>query len=124
MQELVYENMIQYKGYAAEMEYDSDHKALFGSVVNMDKQGIHFSGATPKELKRAMKETVDAHLEFCEEWNIAPELPFSGRITYRTTPQNHAELAKAAILAGKRSINAFIDEAVGHYKAKVLDQRL
>lgn len=116
-------NVIEYKGYIAEVEYDSDSDRLFASVVNMEKQGVHADGKTPQELKKNLKAAIEAHLRFCKEWGETPDMPFSGRITYRTTPQHHAELAKAAIASGKRSINAFIDEAVALHQARILEQR-
>jgi len=84
---------------------------------------VHAKGKTPQELKKNLKAAIDAHTQFCKEWKIKPDAPFSGRITFRTTPREHAALAKATIVSGKRSINTFVDEAVARYKAALFENR-
>lgn len=106
---------IEYKGYIAPVEYDAEDDVLVASVANMEKQAVYVWGHSIAELKTSLNDAVDAHIESCKEWGIKPEEPFSGRITYRTSPQTHAELVKAAAKMGKNSLNAFIEDAVQFY---------
>jgi predicted HicB family RNase H-like nuclease len=105
-------NTITYKDYIAVIEYDEENEEFFASVANLSKDGIHFSGKSVKELKKHFKESVDAYEENCAEWGEAPEKPYSGRLTFRTTPQQHATLFRAALASGKRSLNAWMDEVL------------
>jgi len=105
-------NVIHYKDYMALVEYDDEEGELYASVVNLPRHGIHVSGKTPTELKKNLREAVKAYEEFCREEGVAPETPYSGRLTYRTTPQQHAALFRAAIASGKRSLNAWIDDVL------------
>ena len=116
-------NVIEYKGYVAEVEYDADSDRLFASVINMEKQGVHASGLSSKELKKNLKQAIDAHLQFCKEWDMPADPPFSGRITYRTSPKKHAQLSKYAISNGQGSINSLIEEAISYYTSHVLENR-
>ncbi|NBX03194.1 MAG: type II toxin-antitoxin system HicB family antitoxin [Alphaproteobacteria bacterium] len=114
-------NMMEYKGFTALIEYSSEDDEFVGHVVNASPDRITFGGKDVKQLKKHMKEIVDAYIEWAKEEGIDPQKPFNGRITYRTTPQHHAQIAKAAAFAGKRSLNAFIDEAVMAQAAKILE---
>ncbi|MEQ1789062.1 MAG: type II toxin-antitoxin system HicB family antitoxin [Rickettsiales bacterium] len=115
-------NVMEYKGYKALIQFSADDNEFFGTVGDIDRHIINFGGKSVAELKKHMKESVDGYLKFCEERGIEPKKPFNGRITYRTTPQIHAKLAQAAMLAGKRSLNAFIDEIMIAQTTKILDQ--
>jgi len=74
-----------------------------------------------EELKENMGEAIEGHIANCRELGIEPEKPYSGRVTYRTTPQQHAKLMKAAMTSGKRSVNAWIDEVLRRESEKVLN---
>lgn len=115
-------NMMEYKGYKALIQFSAGDNEFFGTVSDIDRHIINFGGKSVAELKKHMKEAVDGYLELCAERRIEPKKPFNGRITYRTTPQTHAKLAQAAILTGKRSLNAFIDEILITQSNKILEQ--
>ncbi|MEZ5692144.1 MAG: type II toxin-antitoxin system HicB family antitoxin [Rickettsiales bacterium] len=116
------ENLIRYKEFSALIGYDEGDEEFYGNVIGIEPHGVNFGGKSVAELKKHMKKAVDSYLEFCEERGIEPKKPFNGRITYRTSPQTHAKLAQAAMLSGKRSINAFIDEIMIDQSSKILDQ--
>jgi len=105
-------NVMEYKGYRALIQFSAEDDEFFGSVSDIDRHIINFGGKTVTELKKHFKESVDGYLEVCAERGIEPKKPYNGRISYRTTPQTHAKLAQAALLSGKKSINAFIDEVM------------
>lgn len=102
--------MMNYKGYAGQIEIDEDANVLFGRVLDI-RDVITFKGETIAEAKQAFQESVDDYLEFCQEINQEPDKPFSGKLPFRTTPDHHRKLFIAATKAGK-SINAWMDEVL------------
>lgn len=115
-------NVMEYKGYKALIQFSAEDNEFFGTVSDIDRHIINFGGKSVAELKKHFKESVDGYLEVCEEQGIEPKKPFNGRISYRTTPQTHAKMLQASMLAGKRSLNAFIDEIVIAQTNKILEQ--
>jgi predicted HicB family RNase H-like nuclease len=41
-----------------------------------------------------------------------PEKPFSGRITLRTTPEEHAMLVETAMMLGNKSLNEWMHKVL------------
>jgi predicted HicB family RNase H-like nuclease len=111
---------MEYKGYKALIQFSAEDNEFFGTVSDIDRHIINFGGKSVAELKKHFKESVDEYLEVCKERGIEPKKPYNGRISYRTTPQTHAKLAQATLLAGKKSINAFIDEIMIAQASKIL----
>ncbi len=103
-------NMLTYKGYTAKIEIDPEKDILFGRVLDI-KDVITFQGKTVEEARQAFHDSVDDYLEFCEELGETPEKPFSGKLPFRTTPEQHRQIFLAATKAGK-SINAWMEEVL------------
>ena len=55
--------------------------------------------------------SVDDYLEWCTELGEEPDKPFSGKLPFRTTPENHRQIYLAAKKANK-SINAWMDDVL------------
>lgn len=102
--------MMNYKGYAGQIEIDEEANVLFGRVLDI-RDVITFKGETIAEAKQAFQDSVDDYLDFCRELNQEPDKPFSGKLPFRTTPDHHRKLFLAATKAGK-SINAWMDEVL------------
>ena len=117
-------NTMQYKGYIAVLSFSEDDDTFIGEVANTQRDKMIFAGNTPKQLRKHFEETIDGYLADCRKHGEEPEAPYSGRITYRTTPQNHASLSKYAIASGEGSINAFIEQAVQYYTKHVIEKSL
>lgn len=100
--------MFNYKGYTAQIEIDTEHNMICGRVLGL-KDVITFKGATVEEARQAFQDSVDDYLDWCEERGEEPEKPFSGKLPFRTTPDNHRKIFLAAKKAGK-SINSWMDE--------------
>lgn len=107
-------NAMKYKGYIAQIEYSEEDEELFGTVVNISRDRICFGGKTVAELKKNMEEAIEGHIQNCKALNIEPEKPYSGRITLRTTPEEHALLVEAAIRAKTRSLNEWMKSVLIH----------
>lgn len=101
-----------YKSYIAQIEYSDEDEEFFGTIINLSRDQICFSGTSAKQLKKHMREAIDGHLEHCKSLKIEPEKPYSGRITFRTTPEEHAILVQAALLAGNRSLNEWMNKVL------------
>lgn len=100
--------MMAYKGYTASIEVDADAGILFGRVLDI-KDVITFKAKTVNEAREEFYKSVDDYLAFCQELGEEPDKPFSGKLPFRTTPEQHRKIFIAAKKAGK-SINAWMDE--------------
>ncbi|HBB15450.1 MAG TPA: toxin-antitoxin system HicB family antitoxin [Syntrophus sp. (in: bacteria)] len=105
--------MMEYKGYSAKVEFDSDANIFHGEVINL-RDVITFEGETVKKLKQAFQDSVDDYLDFCAQRGEAPEKPYSGKFVIRVEPELHKNITIEARKAGK-SLNVWISDAI--YKA-------
>ena len=105
--------MMEYKGYSAKVEFDSDASIFHGEVINL-RDVITFEGETVKELKQAFQDSVDDYLDFCAQRGEVPEKPYSGKFVIRVEPELHKNITIEARKAGK-SLNVWISDAI--YKA-------
>lgn len=104
--------MKRYKGYDAQVVYDSDARVFHGTVANI-RGAITFEGTSVDELEGAFHESVDVYLEFCAEAGVEPAKPFSGNFVLRTTPDLHARAASAAAQHSV-SLNAWVVRQLEH----------
>lgn len=99
---------MDYKGYAARVEFDPEAGVLHGEVEGL-RDVITFEATDVRELEAAFRGSVDDYLEQCKAEGVEPERPYSGKFLLRVEPQLHREVAIAAARAG-RSLNAFASE--------------
>lgn len=99
-------NVIEYKGYFAELSLDIDDDIIVGRVINT-ADIISFHGDTIEEAKLAFHDVLDTYVESCEQEGIEPARPYSGKFNLRTTPELHKELSKQAKQKGM-SLNEFV----------------
>jgi predicted HicB family RNase H-like nuclease len=100
--------MMEYKGYTAKVEFDDEAEIFHGEVIGI-KDVVTFQGKTPKELKKAFKESVEDYLSFCKERGEAPDKPFTGKFVVRISPELHRKIYLSAKLSNE-SINAWLNE--------------
>ena len=93
-------NAMSYKGYAARIQFDAQDEIFFGRLAGIDDV-IGFHSDSVGGLKAAFQEAVDDYVETCAKTGKAPEKPYSGQLMVRIDPAVHAEVAKAAQLAGE-----------------------
>lgn len=103
-------NRMNYKGYAARVEYDADDEIFVGHLAGIDAI-IGFHAETVADLKAAFIEAVDDYIDFCAQRGKSPQKPYSGKVMFRVDPEVHARAALAAQLSGK-SLNAWGEEAL------------
>jgi len=95
-----------YKGYSAKIEYDDEARLFHGEVVDLNDV-ITFQGTQVDELEQAFHDSVDDYLEFCEDQDVEPDKPFSGKFVLRVSPELHRALYCCSLERGL-SLNAFI----------------
>ena len=101
---------MEYKGYSAKVEFDSDANIFHGEVINL-RDVITFEGETVKELKQAFQDSVDDYLDFCAQRGEDPEKPYSGKFVIRVEPELHKNITIEARKAGK-SLNVWVSDAI------------
>jgi len=99
-------NTMNYKGYAARVEYSDEDDCLVGHLAGINDV-IGFHAHSVAELHRAFEEAVDDYLQTCEKAGRAPNKSYSGKIMLRVSPEIHARAAVQAELQGK-SLNSWV----------------
>ena len=94
---------MEYKGFKAKVEYSADDELFWGRLLGVDDI-VTFEGKSVRELKRAMKDSVEFYLDICAQSGHEPRKKYSGKLLLRLTPELHGEIADAAAASGK-SIN-------------------
>ena len=100
--------MMEHKGYVGRVEYD-DEAGIFHGEVIITRDVITFQGASVGELRKAFRDSVEDHLDFCKKRGEQPEKPFSGQFVTRISPDLHRRINIAASLSGK-SLNSWVAE--------------
>jgi predicted HicB family RNase H-like nuclease len=103
---------MEYKGYLAHVEFDSEANIFHGEVINI-RDVITFQGKSVDELHQAFIDSVEDYLEFCQERSETPEQPFSGRFTIRLSPEQHRQVILAAEKAGK-DVESWVADVLTH----------
>lgn len=67
-------NQMTYKGYTAQMEFDTEDKIIVGRVIDIDDI-ITFHGTSVAEFETAMQTAIDGYLFVCEQLGQAAEKP-------------------------------------------------
>ena len=103
-------NVMNYKGYSARIEYDDEDGILFGQIAGI-RDGVGFHAVSVEELRSAFHEAVDDYLETCAKAGKTPQKPYSGRMMFRVSPDVHRKAALAAELAGM-SLNQWAEKVL------------
>ena len=101
---------MQYNGYAARIEYSDEDKCFVGHIAGI-RDIVGFHGESVDELRTAFEEAVADYLKTCEQANISPQRPYSGKVMLRIPPELHAEIAMKAEASGK-SLNQWAAETL------------
>lgn len=64
--------MLEYKGYHADIKYDSEDDILIGSIFGIN-DSINFHGSSVPEITEIFHQSVDHYLDICERENKSPD---------------------------------------------------
>jgi len=101
-------NTLTYKGYIGRVVLDEQAGVFHGRVLNT-RDVITFEGRTVRQLRKALRDSVDDYLEFCAVRGEDPDKPLSGKFVLRISPELHREVSIAAVREGK-SLNRWVAE--------------
>ena len=113
--------MKPYRGYSARIWFEADDRLFHGQVEGI-RDTVHFSGDCVDSLEMAFHHSVDAYLDLCAEDGVAPDRPYSGRLAFRTTPEQHRMIAEAAAKSAT-SVNQWMNDALARAAGEVLGAR-
>ena len=103
-------NTMEYKGFAARVEYSEEDGCLIGHITGI-RDVIGFHGDSVKELRAAFEDAVDDYIETCNKLGRTPNKPYSGQFRLRLAPELHARAAMLAETRGK-SLNTWVSEII------------
>ena len=103
-------NTMNYKGYAARIDYD-DEDAIFTGRIAGIRDGVGFHADTVEGLREAFREAVEDYIETCTRIGKDPQKTYSGQVMFRVSPEVHRKAALAAELSGK-SLNQWADDVL------------
>ena len=107
------ENIMQYKGYFAEIKYSDEDECFCGKVEGLKNDTILFEGQTVKELKKDFKEAIDLYLDSCKATDTEPEKQCKGSFNVRIKPNLHRDLileAKKEKISLNQLVERFLTE--------------
>ena len=114
---------MEYKGYAAKVEFDDSVGRLHGGVVNSGPYPIATFEATDVEgIRREFHRSIDEYLASCEEDGIEPRKPFSGKLNLRLGPDLHQRVAQFAAESGL-SMNSWVLQALEKSVSREIENR-
>jgi predicted HicB family RNase H-like nuclease len=109
-------NTMTYKGYTANMVFDTLDKVIVGRVIDIDDI-ISFHGESVSAFEANFHAAIDDYLAASEALGSAAEKPASGRVMLRIAPEVHAAALKAAARS-RTSLNKWAEGALGRAARK------
>lgn len=103
-------NVLEYKGYYTQIEYDYEDRVLYGKIEGIGDL-VNFDSETASGIEEAFHEAVDDYLSFCEEVGKQPDRTYKGSFNVRLSPEMHRQAAYQAAQKGM-TLNQFISNAV------------
>lgn len=92
-------NVLEYKKYIAQLNFDLEDGIIIGKVTNT-KDIISFHASNLSDIKQVFKDIIDTYLKTCKEEGIEASKPYSGKFNLRITPDLHRELSIEAAQEG------------------------
>ena len=106
-------NILEYKGYHAKIEFDSEDLVLRGKIEGI-KDLVNFESADISTVEEEFHAAVDDYLEFCKDVGKEPDKEYKGTFNIRISPDLHKRLAIVAMQNGD-TINATVEKAIVNY---------
>lgn len=112
-------NVIEYKKYIGQFDYNQDDKSFTGHVINV-KDMLTFDGDSIKELEASLKKTIDTYLEYCKKHNEIPDKPIGENIVLHIDPEFRHLFVEASNAAGFSSLNSWAVAILSREADKIL----
>ena len=106
-------SILQYKGYHARIEFDSEELVLRGKIEGI-KDLVNFESASSSDIVQEFHAAVDDYLDFCRELGKEPDKEYKGTFNIRISPELHKRLAIVASMNGD-SLNTTVEKAIAEY---------
>jgi len=106
-------DVLEYKGYHAKIEYDSEDKILRGKIEGIN-DFVDFESEDPRGIEKEFQAAVDDYLRFCEEVGKTPDKEYKGSFNIRIAPELHKKLSIIALRNGD-TLNASVEKAIKEY---------
>lgn len=98
--------MMEYNGYHAKIEYDSDDEIFVGKVYGI-VDSLNFHGTSVAELEQMFHQSIDNYLKMCADTGKTPDREFKGSFNIRITPELHRDISLQAAQEGV-SLNQYV----------------
>ena len=102
--------MMEYKGYHAQIEYDSEDELFVGKVYGI-VDSLNFHGTSVTELEDMFHRSIDNYLQMCAEVGKKPDKEFKGSFNVRISPELHRGISIQAAQEGL-SLNQYVFRAL------------
>ncbi|MBE5825068.1 MAG: type II toxin-antitoxin system HicB family antitoxin [Butyrivibrio sp.] len=106
-------SVLEYKGYYANIRFDSESKSLIGKIEGINDL-VTFESNSPKKIEKEFISAVDDYLAFCKEVGKEPEKTYKGRFNVRISPELHRQIARKAC-EENGTINSVVEKAIRAY---------
>ena len=106
-------NLLEYKGYHAKIEFDSEDLVLRGKIEGI-KDLVYFESTDISTVEEEFHAAVDDYLEFCIEVGKEPDKEYRGTFNIRISPDLLKKLAIVAMQNGV-TLNATVEKAIVNY---------
>ena len=103
-------NLMDFAGYKAKINYDSEIELFRGEFVGLNGSA-DFYAKSIDELRQEGDISLKVFLEMCAEQGIEPVKSYSGRFNIRLEPELHRAAAMAAA-ANDQSLNEWVAETI------------
>ena len=107
------QNVAEYKGYNAKIEFNADEMVLHGKIEGIDDL-VTFESSDTEKIIDEFHAAVDDYLIFCDEIGKAPSKSYKGSFNVRITPELHKQLACVAEV-NSESLNSCVEKAISLY---------
>ncbi len=106
--------MLEYKGYQANVQYDSEAEVLHGTIFGISDV-VAFEYKLKSEVTEDIRETfrrcVDEYYIFCTKQGVKPEMPKAQQSSSSLHPKLRIKILKAANHAEK-SVGQWVEDAL------------
>jgi len=102
--------MMDYKGYHAQIEYDSDDEIFVGKVYGI-VDSLNFHGTSVAELEEMFHQSIENYLQMCAETGKTPDKEFKGSFNIRISPELHRGISLQAAQEGM-TLNQYVSKAL------------